>query len=168
MARESDVAEASQGSTSMPPDSPPDPSRSDALSLVVRRTIRAPVERVFEAWTKADQIRRWWGPGPVTCLGAEVDLRVGGAYRIGNQLPDGTVMWITGVFELVSPPRELVYSWSTAPDAPSSERVTVRFEPREGATEVTIVHERIPNGTSRDQHQQGWFGCLDGLERYLG
>ena len=62
------------------------------IALVVRRTIHAPVEPVFHAWTRPEQLRQWWGPGPVTCCHAEIDLRVGGAYRIGNRLPDGTVL----------------------------------------------------------------------------
>jgi len=84
---------------------------SRQISLVVRRTIRAPVERVFEAWTRPEQILRWWGPRPVTCSEAEVDLRVGGSYRIGNLLPDGKVLFIFGQFEVVEPPQRLVYGW---------------------------------------------------------
>ncbi len=48
-----------------------------------------------------------------------------------------------------------------------SERVTVRFEPRENGTEVIILHERIPNAATRDRHEKGWQGCLDGLAEYL-
>jgi uncharacterized protein YndB with AHSA1/START domain len=48
-------------------------------------------------------------------------------YRLGNQLPDGRVLWITGAFELIERPRKLVYSWRLG-DEPMS-RVTVQFEP---------------------------------------
>jgi len=57
------------------------------LTLVVRRTIGASPERVFDAWTKPERLRLWWGPRGVTCTAAEVDLRVGGRYRIANQFP---------------------------------------------------------------------------------
>jgi uncharacterized protein YndB with AHSA1/START domain len=60
------------------------------VALIARRTIRASVERVFEAWTQPELLRAWWGPRPVTCSGADVDLRVGGKYRIVNALPDGS------------------------------------------------------------------------------
>jgi uncharacterized protein YndB with AHSA1/START domain len=135
------------------------------LSLIVRRTIRAPAERVFAAWTEPAQLQRWWGPAGVVCTGAEVDLRVGGRYRIGNRLPDGSQIWISGEFEQVVPPHRLVYTWRTEDDAPA-ERVTVRFESRDGATEVIVVHERIATAPLRDGHQQGWQGCLDGLVEY--
>lgn len=138
------------------------------IALVVRRTIRAPVDRVFDAWTRPEQLRRWWGPRPVTCTAAEVDLRVGGAYRIANLLPDGTVLWIFGEFEIVEPPRRLAYTWAvervgaTGPSRRS--RVTVRFEPREEHTEVIVVHEQIENEETRVDHQRGWNGCIDNLE----
>lgn len=143
-------------------------SGSGDVALIVRRTIRAPAQRVFDAWTKPEHLVRWWGPRPVRCSGAEVDLRVGGGYRIANQFPDGRVLWIVGEFELVKPPHKLVYTWRLEPGTPSSERVTVRFEPRDAATEVIIVHERISSAAIRATHEQGWQGCLDGLEELLG
>jgi uncharacterized protein YndB with AHSA1/START domain len=136
---------------------------NEHVVLVVRRTIRAPVDRVFAAWTQPEQIRQWWGPRPVTCPHAEVDLRVGGRYRIGNLLPDGAVVWISGEFEEIAEDR-LVYTWSMDPGAPF-QRVTVRFEPRNGGTEVIIVHERIVSEAAYESHLEGWQGCLDGLER---
>lgn len=138
------------------------------VALVVRRTIRAPVAHVFEAWTEPEALKRWWGPRPVTCCEASVDLRVGGAYRIGNLLPDGNVVWISGVFELVERPHRLVYTWHLeGKERPSNERsrVTVRFEPHGDATEVIVVHERIESEEVRVDHEKGWIGCLDGLER---
>lgn len=138
------------------------------IALVVRRRIRASVVHVFEAWTEPEQLRRWWGPRPVTCAAATVDLRVGGAYRIGNLLPDGGLVWISGEFEVVERPHRLVYTWHVeGKERPSSERsrVTVRFEPRADETEVIVVHERIETEEVRVDHEKGWLGCLDGLER---
>ena len=140
---------------------------SQTVSLIVRRTIYAAVERVFEAWTRPAHLKKWWGPASVHCPHAEIDLRVGGCYRIANQFPDGKLVWIVGEFELVAPPHKLVYTWRLDPDSHVSERVTVRFEPRDGATEVIIVHDRIPNKAMRDLHEQGWNGCLDGLAEFL-
>ncbi|HTJ41573.1 MAG TPA: SRPBCC domain-containing protein [Kofleriaceae bacterium] len=132
--------------------------------LVVRRTIRASVERVFAAWTEPAHLVRWWGPRPVVCAGAEIDLRVGGAYAIGNRFPDGSELWIRGEFVRIDRPRELVYTWRVG-DAAASERVTVRFEAKDGATEVVIVHEDIASDRARAEHERGWLGCLDGLEQ---
>jgi uncharacterized protein YndB with AHSA1/START domain len=143
---------------------------SGSVSLVVRRSMRAPVARVFEAWTQPEHLLRWWGPRPVTCAEAQVDLRVGGAYRIGNLLPDGSVLFIFGEFELVEPPRRLVYTWfleRAGASASEASRVTVRFEPQGQGTEVIIVHERIESQALRTDHEQGWNGCLDSLAAFL-
>jgi uncharacterized protein YndB with AHSA1/START domain len=137
------------------------------IALVARRIVRAQPAVVFGAWTQPEQLRAWWGPRPVTCSGAEVDLRVGGAYRIVNLLPDGKVIVIYGEFRIVEVPHKLVYTWHSD-DAPGEvSLVTVRFEARGEATEVVVVHEEILNETLRESHERGWRGCLDGLERHL-
>lgn len=139
---------------------------SGELTLVVRRTIQAPVERVFEAWTQPEHLRRWWGPRPVVCSDAAVDLRVGGSYRIGNRMPDASVLWISGEFEVVEPPKRLVYTWRVEgkdPPEGAGSRVTVRFEPRPTGTEVIVVHERIDSEQTRADHERGWTGCLESL-----
>jgi uncharacterized protein YndB with AHSA1/START domain len=140
---------------------------SAGVVLVVRRTIRASAESLFEAWTRPEHLRVWWGPRPVTCSGAEVDLRVGGRFRIVNALPDGKTVTIDGEFQEIRPPHKLVYTWRMGEQAEGSSLVTVRFEARGEATEVVVVHESIPSAAVRDSHATGWDGCLDGLEAFF-
>src|SRR5260370_1262309 len=123
------------------------------VTLIVRKTIRATAERLFAAWTISDQLKLWWGPQGVKCIDAEVDLRRGGRYRIANQLPDGKILWITGEFEVIEPPRKLVYTWRIEPETKSSERVTVLFEPSGDYTEVGGKSERISNEELRKMHE---------------
>jgi uncharacterized protein YndB with AHSA1/START domain len=136
------------------------------ITLLVRKMIRATPERLFDAWTRPEELRNWWGPTSVTCIGAEIDLRVGGRYRIANQFPDGKVLWIGGEYELIERPGRLVFSWQLESPAASVERVTVTFAARGESTEVTVTHERIGSPATRNLHEQGWLGCLDGLARY--
>jgi uncharacterized protein YndB with AHSA1/START domain len=134
-------------------------------AVTVRRVIATPPERVFAAWTEPALLQQWWGPAGVRCIAAEVDLRAGGRYRIGNHLPDGRVLWIIGEFELVERPHRLVYSWQVG-DEPAS-RVTVRFTAvLDDCTEVVVHHERVLSAAARDDHERGWNGCLDGLLRW--
>jgi len=135
-------------------------------TLQVRRVIPAPPDRVFTAWTNPSEIEKWWGPKNVRCLSAEVDLRVGGQYRIANQTPDGTIVMIVGVYEIIDRPNVLTYTWSTDEGTRSSERISVRFERHRLGTKVVLRHELISTTTLRDQHEQGWVGCLDGLVEY--
>jgi uncharacterized protein YndB with AHSA1/START domain len=146
------------------------------VTLEVRRTIRASAERLYAAWTRPEQLLRWWGPRHVTCVGAEIDLRPGGRYRLANRFLDGRVLWISGAFEQVQPPHRLVYTWFLEPASdgtpppvqlpPHPERITVRFEPRQDATEVIVVHERIESEVLSNQHRQGWEGCLERLAEF--
>ena len=140
------------------------PERSPAIALRVTRVVRVDPELAFAAWTDPMQIVHWWGPSGVTCPEAHIDLRIGGEYRIANRFPDGHVVWISGRFEAIEPPRRLTYSWRVDIDARSApaERVTVHFEPRAGGrTEIIVVHERIPDDERRKSHIAGWDGCLD-------
>jgi glutathione S-transferase len=137
------------------------------LVLVVRRSIHATAERLFDVWTQPEHLKQWWGPRSVVCIDAQIDLQVGGRYRLANQFPDGKVVWISGEFETIERPHKLVYTWRLAAEAGTSERVSVTFEARSDATEVIVTHERILHPAARDQHEQGWVGCLEGLAQYL-
>jgi uncharacterized protein YndB with AHSA1/START domain len=144
---------------------PPPPG---TLVLVVRRTINGNPERLFDAWTRSEELLAWWGPRPVRCTRADVDLRVGGRYRIDNLLPTGDVLTIGGEFTLVERPHKLVYTWSVTPGVAQPELVTVRFD-RKGPdlTEVVVTHERIESAAVHNSHATGWSGCLDGLALHV-
>lgn len=133
--------------------------------LSVTRIIHAPREKVFAAWTDPELLKQWWGPGPITCPEAHVDLREGGAYRIANLENDGSVVWISGTFERVRVPDELVYTWRIDTRADEVSLVRVNFLPHPEGTELRLKHERFATEPVRDMHLQGWNGCLDKLEK---
>ena len=138
-----------------------------STSLSLSRVIRAPREAVFAAWTDPELLKQWWGPGPTTCPEAHVDLRVGGTYRLANLETDGSVVWISGQFEHIRAPEELVYTWKigSGPGEPTLVRVAF-LEHREG-TELRLTHERFTSEASRDMHLSGWGGCIDKLAALL-
>lgn len=144
---------------------------SSSLSLLVRRTVRGTPEAVFKAWTEPEQVMRWWGPDNVHCAQCTIELRVGGGYRIANQLPDDSIIWITGEFLRVEPPHLIEYTWrrglEAGPDPERNERVTVRFTANADLTEVTVAHSRIADQAAYESHEFGWTGCLSGLADYL-
>ncbi len=134
-------------------------------SLVISRTYPASVERVFKAWTDANQLGQWFAPTDEYTTQATVDLRVGHEYRIAITHKGGNVHTVVGIYHLIEPPRKLVYSWnwenSTTPDT----LVTVDFTPQGDSTQVTITHEKFPDIKTRDQHNEGWTGCMGRLDR---
>lgn len=137
-------------------------------ALEVRRTFAAPAQRVFEAWTRPEELKKWAGPGSMETPLAEVDLRVGGSYRIHMRAPDGTEHRVFGTYRVVDPPRRLEYTWSweTMSEVQDS-IVTVEFRDRGASTEVILSHAGLPSKEGRDRHEVGWIACLEKLEIVL-
>src|SRR2546422_7814419 len=102
------------------------------VTVRLQRTFQAPREKVFQAWTRPEDLKRWSAPGDLTTPVAEVDLRVGGRYRIDMRAPDGTLHRVTGTYREVDPPNRLVYTWQgeTTPGATRSEERRVGKECR--------------------------------------
>lgn len=138
-----------------------------ATELSVSRIIKAERARVFAAWTTPDAVRQWWGPPPFTCPTADIDLRVGGAYRLANLGADGETIWISGVFTRVEVPAALSYTWTLSTQSTEPSLVHVSFLDHPEGTEVLIHHERFADPKVRDQHAEGWPGCLDKLCVFL-
>ena len=134
-------------------------------SLVISRTYPASVERVFKAWTDANQLGQWFAPSDDYTTKANVDLRVGHEYRISITHKGGNVHTILGTYRLIDPPRKLVYSWRWEGGPATDTLVTVDFTPDGDATKVTITHEQFTNAEDRDRHAEGWNGCLSRLPR---
>jgi uncharacterized protein YndB with AHSA1/START domain len=134
-------------------------------AIEIHRTIKAPLRRVFDAWTRPEEMKQWAAPGPLAVPVAEVDLRVGGRYRMTMRGPDGAEHRVVGVYREVDPPRRLVYTWSWETDPTVTDTVvTVEFHDRGGSTEVVLRHEGFPTVEKRDRHDSGWNGCLDKLQ----
>lgn len=139
---------------------------TDDPVVEVVRTIEAPREEVFRAWTDPEVLRRWWGPGEFTCPEAKVDLRPGGSYRLVMQPTAGDPMVLTGTYREVEPPARLVYTWrwETGPAADGSESlVTVEFRELRTdppATELVLIHSDFPASHGPGPYQMGWEGGL--------
>ncbi len=137
-------------------------------SLEVRRTIRAPRQRVFDAWTKAEELKAWHAPGPLTVSLAEIDLRPGGAYRIHMRAPDGTEHRVSGVYREIDPPKKVVYTWGWDGDHPVKDSVvTIEFHDRGASTEVVLRHAGISHDKERTGHTEGWTSILDKFEAHF-
>jgi uncharacterized protein YndB with AHSA1/START domain len=136
-------------------------------TITVIRTVAAAPERVFAAWTDAEQLATWWWPqlGGTTY---DVDARPGGRFRIHSPAIGATV-W--GMYTEVEPPRRLVFTWNWEdhgePDAVLEDTVVVTFEPHAAGTTVTVAHTstaHVPEGGA----EQGWNDVLDRMARVVG
>ncbi len=138
--------------------------------LVVKRTFNSARDKIFTAWTNPTALKKWWhsSNGWTTPI-AEVDLKVGGKYRLGMHDPEKAQTHIVeGVFEEIIQNKKLVYTWKWEGHDDSMETlVTVIFHDRGEATELELIHENFADKNMRDEHEKGWGGCLQNLKKIL-
>jgi uncharacterized protein YndB with AHSA1/START domain len=106
--------------------------------LVVTRTVHGSPQTVFAAWTEPELFKRWWVPAsvPIRLLACEMDVRVGGRYRLVFESGPSSTMEFFGRYLAVVPGARL--SWTN--DEGDDEQVTtVTFEARGDGTLVTVV-----------------------------
>jgi uncharacterized protein YndB with AHSA1/START domain len=136
--------------------------------LRIERTFDAPVERVFEAWTSEEVMRRWFHVGQDwDTPEAEVDLRVGGRVRVVMRRPDGTKFGATGEYTEIDRPHRLSLTWTFDDDPSNRQLIELSFFETEGSTTVVMINSGISTDDRRDAQHTGWHGCYDSLERVL-
>ena len=137
-----------------------------ALELRLTRFIRAPRERVFDAFVSAETMCAWQCPRGMQVAGASSDARVGGAWQLEMRARDGSRHVVGGRFRELRRPERLAYSWQWQGDGPMpgvESEVSVDFVERDGGTELRLVHGGFPDAATRDAHAQGWGSCLNRL-----
>lgn len=142
----------------------------DHLAIRLRRWFRAPPEKVFRAWTQPEALKNWWCPNGWKATLIEVDLREGGAYRIGMRRPEGGAqVCVCGHFLEVSRPERLRYTWrwEGAFERMPDTLVTVEFVKCGSGTELTLRHEKFDDVEIRQQHWIGWIAACNRLERSI-
>lgn len=116
--------------------------RKSDRELVVRRIVAGPARLVFEAWTKPELFEKWWVPkaAPITLVACELDVRVGGRYRLVFVLRDDASkqMEFFGKYLEVTPPSRLV--WTNEEGGDEEQITTVTFEEKGGQT-LVVVHD---------------------------
>ena len=146
-------------------------TRTPDSTIRFDKTIAAPIDTVYAAWTNPERIARWFAPtDDFTTPMAEVDARVGGRYRIGMKHKDQDYTNIvSGQYCRLDPPDCMSFTWAwEAPRADEHEtQVTLEFRPNGPATDLTLIHERFRDPEARKSHAEGWTGCLARLERKL-
>ena len=124
--------------------------KAEAADVVrLERTIPASPHEVYRAWLEPDLLRRWLAPGGLEVKRVEIDMRVGGHYRIWHADSDSDVGGFDcELLELV-PDQRIVFRWgfvgparTDGPIYDSLLTITLREAPG-GATALTLVHERL-------------------------
>ncbi len=141
-------------------------------SLTLVRRIAARPSIVFEAMTTPEGVSAWWGPDEGPVVAAEVDARVGGAFRVRFRTALGHEHEASGDFVEVVPSRRLVMSWRWSVGGEPDEvgrtsRIEVDLAPTGAGTEVTFTHADLATELSRQHHEEGWTNSFAKLARHL-
>jgi uncharacterized protein YndB with AHSA1/START domain len=138
-------------------------------SLTLKRRLNASCEKVYAAWTDPEKIARWFGPAQVKAgsVSADIDLRIGGRYRISFEGGDGEYFQVDGIYLEVTPNTRIAFSWAWHSTPERESQVTVSLQPDGGGTLLTLHHEQFFNEAARDGHARGWSDLIDKLENYL-
>ena len=137
-------------------------------SVTIVRRIKAAPARVWAAITEPKLMLQWWGPDAGPTLKAEADVRPGGRFSIVFRLLNGDEHNPTGVYRDVVPDQKLVFTWEWPGSAERESLVTFLLKPFDGGTELTLIHEQLPDEAARESHHHGWSGWLDKLVTFLG
>jgi len=141
--------------------------------VLMERVFDAPRELVFEAMTKPEHVKRWWGPRRTTCTVCEIDFRVGGSWRYTLRTPDGRDVTFTGVYREIVPPERIVSTERyEEPRFGNPEwQTTLTLEEIDGKTKMTsrVLHPSVQN---RDAHigsgmESGAVETFDRLEELV-
>jgi len=147
-----------------------DTKTTDKTSLQIKRFINAPRERVYRAWTDPAQLKEWWGPEGVRTRNFVADAKVGGKYRWDLVNQEGEEMSVLGEYRELIPGKKIVFTWKWDDDddwKTFNSVVTIELSDRDGGTELTLTHEKLPSEASRDRHNEGWSSVIDRLEKFF-
>ena len=135
--------------------------RTSDREVVVTRTFNAPPRIVFEAWTRPDLFQRWWLPKSMgmTLRSCQMDVRVGGAYRLEFE-PDGMAFF--GTYREVTPPSRLV--WTNEESGDPGSVTTVTFEDKAGKT-LLVMRELYPSKEALDAAGGATDGMVETFEQ---
>ena len=137
--------------------------RKSEREFVVTRTFNGPARLVFEAWTKPELLKRWWVPKSIgmSLLSCEMDVRVGGKYRLGFGQDGSETMAFFGRYLEVTPHSRLV--WTNEEGDGGEAVTTVTFEEKGGKT-LLVLHEIHPSKEAVDEA----IGFGEGLRETFG
>ena len=138
--------------------------------IVMTRVFNAPRRLVFDALTKPELLRRWFGPRGWSLVVCEADLKVGGAWRWVLRGPEGRDMGMRGVYQEITAPERLV-STESFDDYPGESRNTLTLSEENGKTTFTITvlyqSQEIREAVIKSGMEHGAAECYDKLAEIL-
>jgi uncharacterized protein YndB with AHSA1/START domain len=143
-------------------------NKANAFTLQLNKTYPVKQERVFHAWTKPEQLEKWWGPQGFKTTIDEMKVEVNGKYKFNMHAPNGEVHVLAGQYIEIVPNEKLVFTWKWADGDFPATIVKIDFIDKGDSTEVVVTHTELPSEDAAKNHNQGWTSTLEGsLNTYL-
>jgi uncharacterized protein YndB with AHSA1/START domain len=143
-------------------------------TVVMTRIFDAPRSRVFEAWTRAEHLEKWFGPKGFAITDCECDARPGGIFRLCMRSPGGQAYWVRGIYREVSAPERLVIACTLDDEhgtARLEELINVAFEQTGSRTKLHLNSTaRGPGAVAATMlagMHKGWAQTVDRLGALL-
>jgi len=149
-------------------------------TVQLKHQYTATPQQVFDAWSNPEALGKWFGPHSHNCMIEKYDFSVDGYYQIrmvpvadaedadcaGESNEDSIC---AGTFVEIIPNEKIVmtFGWIENGGGIDGTLLTVEFKSANGGTEVSMLHERLPNEQAAEAHRGGWEGTLECLETYL-
>jgi uncharacterized protein YndB with AHSA1/START domain len=136
-------------------------------TLRIERLIPMPADQLFALWVEPAQIVRWWAPDGYQAVVDRLEVRQGGRWRIVLRDSSDAELAVGGLFHVVEPARQLVFSWAWEDEEETrggETEVTVIFEPAPGGARLILSHRNFNSEDARNRHLAGWSA---GLERLM-
>jgi uncharacterized protein YndB with AHSA1/START domain len=138
------------------------------------RVFDAPRERVFEAWTRAEHLGKWYAPKGFTITSCEADPRPGGVFRMRWRAPWGGTYQVRGEYREVLAPERLVIACTLDDEQGASrldEVINVGFEQSGSRTRLVLYSTARGTGAKAPSMlagmQKGWAQTVDRLDALL-
>lgn len=142
--------------------------------IVIDAYLAAPLTKVYAAWTDPKIVMKWFGPKPNTLVSADIDLRIGGAWRFVMRNDATGKMGFEGEYIQIDPNKRLVFKWSKfdeisawrREDIPTSV-VDITLTSVGSGTNIHIVHSAIDDEATRIGFTGGWEHGMENLREML-
>jgi uncharacterized protein YndB with AHSA1/START domain len=140
-----------------------------SFSLTMNRNFKASKQSVYDAWTKEEAITSWFAPtSEMSTEVHEMEVKVGGKYRISMLEPDGKVHTMHGEYIALNPYDQIIFTWEWESDEEQvNSLVTIDLSEKNGTTDMVLLHEKLASQDSVDMHTEGWTGCIAQLEAFV-
>lgn len=145
---------------------------SSAIRLYVQKNFAVPPARLFEAWSREEDLKEWWHPLGHRLERVTNELREGGRVRYEFRTTNGgPALYIDGEYQEVKGKEKLVYTWNWKMEALGGSNaeylLEVRFLPQDKGSRLEVMQENFSDEEVVQPHKEGWEKALRDLKSYL-